>query len=95
MRNLTTLFALVFLFALLAGLALAGDPKPAKATIYRIRVEEGVKIPPGANAADIKAIEELNALLKRWPNMLWLSNHRGKFVAMKMGPDGCPIGRGN
>lgn len=95
MRNLITLSALVSLFALLAGLAMAEDPKPAKATIYRIRVEEGVKIPPGADADDIKAIKELNALLARWPNMLWLSNRRGKFVAVKMGPDGLPIGRRN
>lgn len=94
MRNLMFLFAFVFLLALLVGFAQADIPKPAKATIYRIRVEEGVKIPTGADAADIKAIEELNVLLKHWPNMLWLSNRRGQFVAVKMGADGLPIGRG-
>lgn len=95
MRNLTTLAAFIFLLALLAGLSMAGNPQTDKPTIYRIRVEEGVEIPAGASADDLKAIEELNSLLKRWPRMLWLASNNGKLVLVKMGADGLPISRKN
>lgn len=92
MRDYTKAIGFAFLLSLLACLSMAGSPSPDKPTIYRIRVEEGVAIPAGAAADDLKAIKDLNALCKRWPRMLWIASHNGKLVAVKMGVDGKPAG---
>jgi hypothetical protein len=85
--------SIILILCVAAVMAHAGDDKPV---VYRIRTEEAITVPAGVTLTEDerKAVTRLNALMTRWPKLLWLGEHNGKLVLVKIGPDGQPMGAG-
>lgn len=70
--------------------------KPEPCIMYRIRVEQGLKEkqnPSTYTAQEQQAVNDLKAVLARWPQLMWLASADGKLVLVKMGTDGKPVGK--
>lgn len=85
--------AYIYLVFCLVVVCFADDSKPI---VYRIRTEEAITVPAEVTLTEDerKAVTRLNALMTRWPKLLWLGEHNGKLVLVKIGPDGQPMGTG-
>lgn len=70
--------------------------KPEPRIMYRIMVEQGLKERQPTSAytpQEQQVVNELKAVLSRWPHMMWLTSVEGRLMLVKMGEDGKPINR--
>jgi hypothetical protein len=68
--------------------------KPEPKTVFRIIVESGLdekQSPSTYTPQEQQAVNELKAVLSRWPKLMWLASVNGRLVLVKMGMDGKPV----
>ena len=69
--------------------------KPEPKTVFRIIVESGLDEKQSSSTytpQEQQAVNELKAVLSRWPKLMWLASVNGRLVLVKMGMDGKPVG---